>query len=189
MTRRTRVPTLAALAALLAPALAAAAPSALVLTGNLVDSAGLMPRSSSAPITVRIDGFTSDETVAGLAAIVQKEGSKGLSRALFRERVGTFQLNNSIGYPIAFARELRDETGRHLLLVVRRTLSPREIWTAARSVDYPFTVLDIDLDHRGQGSGDYLPAARLRVHEDGRVEMDNLTVLPLRLLALRESRP
>lgn len=195
MTRIARFTTLAtvaaltALAALPAPALAGASPDRLVITGMLVDNAGLLPRLSTAPVTLRIDRFTSDEEAASLATVLHKSGPRGLRRELFRGRVGSIQVNNSLGYPIAFAREFGDDHGRHLLLIIERTVSPREIFRAARSVDYPYTVVEIDLDRDGRGSGDLLPAARLRVHEDGQVELVNLIDMPLRLLALRETRP
>jgi hypothetical protein len=175
-----------AIALFLVPALAAAEGSPrLVLTGTLVDNGLVLPCTQSVPITVRLDRFTTDDESADFAAAVQKEGAGALDRALFSQRLGIIQIRQGIGFPIGFAREFDDETGRHLLLLVQRPISPREIFHAARSVDYKYTVLQIDLGPDGRGSGEVLPAAQLRIHRDGKVELVNLLQQPLRLLAVK----
>jgi hypothetical protein len=189
MTRSPRFLALAAAAALLVPTVARAQADRLVLVGTLVDNANLLRESTTAPVTIRIDRFTTDEAAADYSPWVDKHGSDALLRGSWSDRVGTIQVSGSIGYPIAFARQVADENGRHLLLIIQRPISPREIWDSERSLRYPYTVVKIDLGRDGRGSGDVLPAARLHVRNDGSVELDNLVDLPLRLLAVREVRP
>jgi hypothetical protein len=186
MTRSTRFLALVAIAALLVPTVARAQSDQMVLTGTLVDNAGLRPCLTTAPVTIRIDRFSSDEAASALAAAPDQGAPDALMKALAHDRVGMIQVSGSIGFPIAFARRITDESGSHLLLIIQRPISPREIWYSARSVRYPYTVVEIDLGHDGRGSGDVLPAARLRVRKDGQVELINLLDLPMRLLAVHE---
>jgi hypothetical protein len=189
LSRRLLSRTLAiAFAVSLLPALAVADDSpGLVLTGTLVDNGLVLPFTQSLPITVRLDRFTTDDEAAGFAATLRKDGANALDRALFGQRLGVLQIRQGIGLPIGFAREFDDDAGRHILLLVQRPISPREIFNAWRSVDYKYTVLEIDLAPDGRGSGEILPAAQLRMRKDGRIELVNLLQQPLRLLAVRKT--
>lgn len=189
---RTAIAALAAIIAL--PFLLAAAPNspparagaeAVAFTATLADLGGRASRQGTLPVKIWVDRLTSDEEAAGLADLVRAEGAPALERALFGATVGRLQIGDRLGYPIAFARRFVDEQGEHLLLIAQRPISFREIFRGTRSHDYPFTVVELDLDAHGRGSGEVLSAARVLTHEDGGVEIRNLEVVAARLLAVK----
>jgi len=189
---RTAIAALAAIIAL--PVLLAAAPNAppaqagtqaLTFTATLADLEGRPPRQGTLPVKIWVDRFTTDAEATALADLVRAQGPKALESALFDTTVGRLQIGDRLGYPIAYARGFADESGSHLLLVAQRPISFREYFRGTRSRDYPFTVVVLDLDAAGKGSGEVLSAARVFTHEDGGVELRNLEFVTARLLAVK----
>ena len=180
----------AALASLLLPVPLAAseAPASApqtVYLATVVDTSHVSPRGASMPIRVRLDRLTSDERVAELVGIAHEKGEPALRRALAGEALGRLEIDGRLGDPITYARRIEDADGAHLLLVALRSVSIREVFGSRRSVDYPFTVVQIDLDDAGHGGGAYYGVARVRPQKDGEIEVDGLGILPDRLLAVR----
>ena len=168
-------------------AFAAAEPAAVdtVYLATVVDSSHVLPHSVSVPIRVRLDRLTADDRVAELVQVAQRQGESALQRSLQRESVGRLEINGRLGDPIAYARRIEDADGAHLLLIAERSISLREIFGNRRSVDYPFTVVEIDLAPDGAGGGLFYGAARLRPRRDGEIELDGLSLMPARLLGVK----
>lgn len=196
MTRRLLRISIAALFAIGLPTLAAAAPSApapaggdaglgLSYVGTLADLPDRLQRQSTQPLRIWLDRLTSDADAARLAEIVRGKGVKPLERALLDESVGQIQIGDRLGYSIAFARRFVSAEGERLLLIAQRPIALREIFHTARSSQYPFTVVELELDASGHGRGEVLSAARIRVRRNGEVDLENLGVLAGRLLAVR----
>jgi hypothetical protein len=156
-----------------------------VYLATLVDTSHVLPHAQSVPIRVRLERLTADDRVADLVRVARDKGELALRRALETESVGRLEINGRLGDPISYARRIEDADGVHLLLISERSLSLREIFGNRRSVDYPFTVVEIDLAPDGSGSGNFYGAARIRPRKDGDIELDGLSALPARLLAVK----
>jgi hypothetical protein len=156
-----------------------------VYLATLVDTSHVLPHAQSVPIRVRLERLTADDRVGDLVRVARENGESALRRALETESVGRLEINGRLGDPIAYARRIEDADGVHLLLIAERSLSLREIFGNRRSVDYPFTVVEIDLAADGSGSGNFYGAARIRPRKDGEIELDGLSPLPARLLAVK----
>lgn len=196
MTRRLLRISIAALLASALPTLSAAAPGApapkaagdgayrVSFVGTLADLGDRLPRQTTQPVKIWIDRLTSDSEAEHLSEVVRAKGQNALEQALFEDSVGRLQIGDRLGYPIAFARRFVDADGEHLLLIAQRPISFREIFRNTRSRDYPFTVVELDLDVSGHGSGEVLSAARIRTRRNGEIELLNLDVRAGRLLAV-----
>jgi hypothetical protein len=163
---------------------AASAPDRIYLA-TLVDTSHVLPGAESIPIRVRLARLTADDRVADLASVAREKGALALRRALETESVGRLEINGHLGNPISYARRTEDASGVHLLLISERSLSLREIFGMRRSTDFPFTVVEIDLAPDGSGTGNFYGAARIRPRKGGELELDGLSPLPARLMAVK----
>lgn len=182
----------AALLAACAAGTAAPAPSptaggAAAATGRysaiLMDLGNVLPRPSAERLTIWVDRLTPPAEIDRLAALQEEARQDALRDALAGEEVGRVQVGQGLSYPIsaALAFEGRDEL-RHLVLVIARPITLGELLGTGRSLDYPFSVIELDLDDAGAGSGELNVAARIALNADGRIVVDDLAVRPLRIL-------
>jgi hypothetical protein len=153
--------------------------------GHLVDISRTFPRDSTRPVKVWIDRLTTDEEAAHLADLARTRGVDALEEALGEDSVGRVQMGERVADPVAYARRFVDADGEHLILIARRPIAFREFFRSARSVDYPFTVIQLDLDEEGRGSGEVLTAARFRLGKNGEIELENYDFIAARLLAVK----
>jgi len=58
----------------------------------------------------------------------------------------------------------------------------------ARSLDYPFTYIELFMDRNGKGEGELIPAARVRATGAKSWEIENFGVYPARLTNVRQER-
>lgn len=148
----------------------------------LMDVGNLLPRTSAERLDIRVERLTPDDEIARLADLQQDFRQQALRDELFDREVGRVQVGQGLSYPIAAALAFEGPDGlRHLVLVIARTISFGEIFTASRSVDYPFSVIELDLDDAGDGSGELNVAARVSLNADGRILVDDLALRPLRI--------
>lgn len=156
-------------------------------SGVLMDLGNVLPRTGAERITVWVDRLTPREELAELAALDTSQNR--LRNELAEREVGRVQVGQGIAHPIAVALALDgDEGTRHLVLVVARTLTLREIFGASLTADYPFSVIELDLDEDGEGSGELNVAARISFTSEGRVAIDELAVQPVRIQGVKPGR-
>ena len=69
-------------------------------------------------------------------------------------RVGYFRTPNSIGYDIKFARKDKGEDGGDVItMMTDRYIGFWEAANRPRTIDYPFTLIEIRIDPEGKGEG------------------------------------
>jgi hypothetical protein len=117
------------------------------------------------PIDIRINRFNTDEDVMKFAELLKEGGPDALRRALEKEDVGQISPTGRVGTPIAVARKLKSGNKTIVRVVTARNLSFVELRYSGRSVDYPFTVIQLELDEKGKGSGTAIAAAKIRFNK------------------------
>lgn len=126
------------------------------------------------PITFQIDEYTSNETLKQLAEILAEGGVGALRRELEKLKVGRAAPSGHVGNDIAVARSRETETGRRIILVTARNMSFFELRRGGRSLEYPFSWIQIDLDEQGKGKGSIIAAARIEFDEAGVLKVESL---------------
>lgn len=149
---------------------------------TMVNLDRVFPRNSVQRIIVRLDRLTPAEEARRMGELLREDGQTGLKDALWNREVGSFQIDQRLAQPIAAAFDLMDGDLHRLILIIPRDIGVRELWGSSAAVSYPFTVIELDVDASGMGSGEVLPATRIRLRPDQHVEFDEFGVLPLRLL-------
>jgi len=176
-------------AAALIPATARAADPLERFTAFAVDMSG-RARSSATTVDIAIERWTTDDERDRLTAALSENGADSLLKALRKvePRVGYIRTATSIGYPLRFARQVPlPDGGRRILIATDRRLSFMEVANSRRTVDYPFLVIDMRLAPDGEGEGRLLPLARVELHPDHVVEIENYSAQPVRLTKVKKA--
>lgn len=117
----------------------------------------------------------------GLLAAFQKMPAHGRMR--FPQWQGRDPLNARLGWDIRYAwQEPQPEGGRRIVLALDRYMSFWEVRNRPRTVDYPFTLIEMRVDKNGEGSGKMSVATRINFDKKKNViELENFASEPVRL--------
>jgi len=118
------------------------------------------------PIDIRINRYNTDEEIKNFADILVEGGQSRLREALEKEDVGQLSTTGQVGIPIAIARKSTKGDKTIIRIVTARTLSFVELRYSGRSVDYPFTILQLEVDGEGKGVGTAIGAASIKFNKE-----------------------
>jgi hypothetical protein len=110
----------------------------------------------------RVNRFTSVEEVDQLAALLKEKGPDALRRAMEKLDVGRINPTGSVGNQIAVARKRQDGSDTIITIVTARIMPFVELYHGGRTTDYPFGLLQVKVNDKGEGSGQILVAAKIR---------------------------
>jgi hypothetical protein len=82
--------------------------------------------------------------------------------ALEKLDAGRVTISNQGITPIAFARLLGNGKDRIIRLLIARNILFLERYRISRSQDYPFTIIELQVDEKGRGQGAAILAAQIR---------------------------
>jgi hypothetical protein len=104
--------------------------------------------------------------------------------------VGYIRTPNSIGYDLHFAQDTPGEDGgRRVILATDRPISFWEAANQPRSIEYPFTLIELHLHHDGEGEGKMSIATKIVGNKEfNLIELEDYATQPVRLMAVRSSR-
>jgi hypothetical protein len=102
------------------------------------------------------------------------------------KKMGSVAVDGQVSYDVGAVWNIPTEKGRRIVIVTARPISAFEARNATRSRDYPFSVLQMDLDNRGKGEGTAIPAAKIRPNKSGGVTIENFATYELRLIGVRK---
>jgi hypothetical protein len=108
-------------------------------------------------VDIRIDRYSTDEDVKKFADVLAEGGPDRLRKAMEDEDVGQLSTSGGAGTPIAIARKMVDGNRTTIRIVTARSLSFVGL-RSRRSASYPFTILELNLDRSGRGSGTAIAA-------------------------------
>jgi hypothetical protein len=124
--------------------------------------------SVATPVTITLQRWSTDAEAQTWTNNMREATPKKMIDSLRAfPSIGRLATTGSVGVDLRFARaEQIPNTGRqHLTLAADRAMGFWETSTAPRSADYPFMLIDIQLDAKGEGSGKVIPAAKIMMDE------------------------
>lgn len=123
-------------------------------TAFAVDT-GIPGPASAGMVEIVIERYSTDaERDRLLAALVEKGPEKLLDTLQDLPRVGYFRTPNSIGYDIHFARKHpAEDGGEEISLATDRYITFWEAKYRPRTIDYPFTLIQLHIGPDGKGEG------------------------------------
>ena len=104
-----------------------------------------------------------------------------------RPRVGSIALPGETGWRLRYANKVRGEDGGwQIVLLTDRKIEFREAAERPRSINYPFTLIEMHVDDEGSGEGRASVATKITWDEKTRtLELENYTSDPVRLMQVK----
>ena len=138
----------------------------------------------SVPLTIRIQGTTTDDQVEEyLEMVPEGHQLRTLRETLEKvEGLGRVSVTGFIGNDLAVVREWDTEHGKLINLITPRNMSFAELTHSGRSRNYPFSFLQLLVDEEGKGQGTVIVAARPRFKKDGKFEIESYGLQPFQVV-------
>ncbi len=168
---------------LTAPAAAQSNAPAEVFTAFAVNMSGVGP-SAAGTFDVVIDRWSSQAEGDRLRQVFVERGPERLLDALQdTPRVGFLRDQRSPGWDIRFAIQFPDEDGgRRIYILTDRRIGLWEARNRPRSIDYPFTFIEMRIGRDGVGEGKASVAAKITLNtKTNQIELENYGIQPVAL--------
>lgn len=124
--------------------------------------------AGTSQMDIVIERFTTTAEHEKLMAALESKGQQGLLDALQKmPRIGYLRTPGSLAYDMRFAQESRGRDGlRRVIMLTDRPIGFGEAVDRPRSIEYPFTSVDLRLDDNGMGRGTVSVATKVILSGD-----------------------
>ncbi len=149
------------------------------------------PRTATVDFT--IERWSTDAERQQLLAILQEEkdstkANDKLLKALQKmPKVGYIRTANTLAWDLRYARqgELEDG-GRRIVLGTDRPIGFMEARSQPRTMDYPFTIVEMQLDKSDRGVGKILAGTKIFIDKKNNLVLENYAQQPVRFNEIRK---
>ena len=170
----------AALAALLSTPTAAQNPQE-KFTGFAINLNG---RTGTQVVDFTIERWSTDAEREKLLSIIvgKKDPTQPLLDALQdMKKVGYIKTQTTLAWDLRYAREFKGEDGgRRIVLATDRPIAFAEARNQTRTMDYPFTIIEIHLNNENKGEGRILAGTKIFVDKNKNIVLENYGQQPTR---------
>ena len=156
-------------------------------TAFAVDISNTAPRANASVVDIQINRWSTEAERDQLLKVFRDKGQDALLTALQKTPVvGGIRTPGSLNYDIHFAMQKPDaEGGRMVFLMTDRYVGTWEAMNRPRTIDYPFTLIQLQLDKNGKGVGKASVATKITQEVDGTIELENFSSQPVMLNDVR----
>jgi hypothetical protein len=140
-------------------------------------------RLTATLVEFNITRWSTDAERERLLGVLVEKGQDNLLRALKGiPRVGTMKTPDTLSYDLHYARQTHEGDEDRVVLVTDRPIAIWEQANFTRTLDYPFTVIELRLDPSGQGEGKITVATKILADpKSGQITLENYGSQPVRL--------
>ena len=134
-------------------------------------------------VEITVDRWSSAAEREKLVTALRQKGPDELLKQLQDTRpVGRIRTPDSLGYDLHYAwQQPNEDGGRTVVIATDRPIGFWEATRQPRSIDYPFTVIQMKLDRDGNGTGTMSYATRIVAHENNVIELEDFASQPIML--------
>jgi len=152
-------------------------------TAFAIDISNMSARARTSPVDIVINRWSTDEERDLLLSVFRNKGQDALLSELQKlPKVGYINTPGSLAYDLHFARERPEaEGGRMLFLMTDRYVPMWEAVSRPRTIDYPFTLIQLHVDKNGAGEGKASVYTKITEAKDGTIELENFANQPVML--------
>ena len=152
-----------------------------------------MNRSGTSVIDFTIERWSTDAEREQLLSIIaeKKDPTQDLLKALQKmPKVGGIRTPQTLAWDLRYAREFKDpEGGRRIVLATDRPLGFAEVRNSARTMDYPFTIIEIHLNAKDEGEGKILAGTKIFVDQKTKeIVLENWGQQPTRFNEIKKQK-
>lgn len=137
---------------------------------------------ATSTVDIRVQRYSTDQERDQLMDAFKSGGQDKLLEVLQKlPVVGYIRTPTSLRYDLHFARQVPNpEGGRKVILLTDRHLAMWEVVNSTRSVNYPFTLIQLELGADGTGVGKASIATKI-TQNDNVIELENFESQPVLL--------
>lgn len=145
---------------------------------------------ANATVDIVITRWSSDAERERLVKAFNDKGQDELLKELqkIKPPVGRINIPGQLGWDLQYAREQKGEDGgRRIFIATDRRIGFREAANRPRSMDYPFTLIELHLDKDGEGEGRASVATKITFNKKlNHLELENYSSQPVMLNNVRK---
>jgi hypothetical protein len=133
-------------------------------------------------VIMRVTRWSTEAERGLLTRTLLKDGPRELLDVLQDQKsVGTIRTPDSLGYDLRYAnQEPGEDGGRRIVLATDRPISFWEARNQPRTIDYPFTVIQMQIDKNGEGTGTLSFATKI-IARGNTIELEDFASSPVML--------
>ena len=122
-------------------------------TANNMSNVG--PQGVLGPVDIVINRYSTEEERNRFLSVLAERGPDGLLEVFRKSKsIGRLAAPGRLGYEIRYAAKVPGEDGGYRVVIATdRLMSFLEVRNQPRTVDYPFTVVQLNIGPDGQGEG------------------------------------
>jgi hypothetical protein len=142
-------------------------------------------------IDITVNRWSTDKQRDALMATMVSKGPEKLLDAMQdMPAVGHFGAPGNLSWDLRFARRMAlPEGGERVVLITDRRIGFWEAANQPRSIDYPFTVIDIRLNRDGEGEGKMSIATKVIYDKkENMISLENYQTSPVQLTNVRREK-
>jgi hypothetical protein len=150
-----------------------------------------MNNGRAGQIQINVDRWSTAADRANLVEALFSKGSDQLLKVIQDTKsVGRIRTPDSIGYDLRYSQQRPGrDGGRDIVLVTDRPISFWEAVNRPRSVDYPFTLIQIHANPDGTGEGKLAVATKITADPDTKmIEIEDFQHQPVRLVDVKSEK-
>lgn len=126
-------------------------------------------------VTITINEYSMPEDQKVLRDAFSTKGMDGLTNAVSKmSSKGRIGISGTVGYDANYIRVFQTPAGRKIRMVTNRPIRFGETWADSRPQNYSLSVVELDLDSNGKGTGILLPACELKMSKENEIEIEAL---------------
>jgi hypothetical protein len=154
--------------------------------------ADILPSGATRNVTIYIDSYSSAQEEQQLQATLNSGGPDAFLEALHKLKpIGRIEREGTVGfYDFKMIISMPTPNGRQILAITDRPMGFREVARDSISTEYPSGILQLDLkdNKKGKedGEGTLIYAAQLKDLNLDKLNIDNYSVDPIRLLGVHQ---
>jgi hypothetical protein len=138
-------------------------------TAVALSPGGPLSNAVATSVEIDIERWSTPEERKQLVAAVAKGPRAMLDLMHDMPRLGAIRPPGELGLTLHYAHQTRTEDGgRRIFLATDRPIGFAEAWYRSRTVDYPFTFIELNVPPRGEGTGRLSLATKVTASRDGR---------------------
>jgi hypothetical protein len=151
-------------------------------TAFAVDLSNTAPRNNTTTVDIVVNRYSTDAERDRILEALDQGQDKLLDVLQHLPVVGYMTTPGSLRYDIHFARQRAGEDGgRNIYLMTDRRIGMWEAVNRPRTIDYPFTLIQLQLDKSGKGVGKASIATKITKTSKNMIELENFSSQPVQL--------
>ena len=147
---------------------------------------------TTATVDFTIERWSTDAERERLLSILKEEknsmraNQQLLSALQSMPKVGYIRTQNTLAWDLRYANQSPlGNGGRRIVLGTDRPVGFREAANQSRTMDYPFTIVEMQLDKDGKGVGKILAGTKLLIDKNNTLALENYGQQPIRFNEIR----